>query len=158
MDIEALEKLANLKDKGLITQEEFETQKQKLMNNTSQITQNNSYASNQQDISAYSYFLECITTKYCCFKGRASRKEYFSFLMFYFLLSFVPMLLLLLGGGKLANTSSAIITLVFLLPNLGVLIRRLHDINFSGWWIGLPIIVLFVVAFINGIVSYASAN
>ena len=50
MDIEALEKLANLKDKGLITQEEFETQKQKLMNDNPKTNTNVTNATKSKGI------------------------------------------------------------------------------------------------------------
>ena len=37
MDVEKLEKLAELRDKGALTQEEFETEKKKLLNSEANI-------------------------------------------------------------------------------------------------------------------------
>ena len=35
------------------------------------------------------YFIDCITKKYCCFAGRARRKEYWMFVLFSFLAGLV---------------------------------------------------------------------
>lgn len=145
MDIEALEKLANLKEKGLITQEEFEIQKQKLMGNVP-LEKMNNYPTTQQDRSAWSYYIECITTKYCCFSGRARRKEYWGYIMFYSLMSMlINILLIILWDKNMVDTISIIYVLAFLLPTLGVLTRRFHDANFSAWWLIIIPLILFIV-------------
>lgn len=144
MDIESLEKLANLKDKGLITQEEFETQKQKLLSGASQ-----NYSNSKQDIPIWDYFIECITTKYCCFNGRARRKEYLGFIFFSIIFSLlINLFLFMIGGEALMNVGTVIVNLGLLLPTLGVLVRRLHDINFSGWWASLPLFSILLLFFI----------
>lgn len=33
------------------------------------------------------------------------------------------------------RTASSIFLLVILIPSLSLSVRRLHDINFSGWWV-----------------------
>lgn len=33
------------------------------------------------------------------------------------------------------TTVNSLVGLAFLLPSLGLAVRRLHDINKSGWWI-----------------------
>ena len=87
--------------------------------------------------------------KYCVFKGRATRSEYWYFTLFVFLvgvgLSFVQGLCsipVLFSGGKGSETIntvflilSAAFELLILLPSLAVLTRRLHDTNRSGWWL-----------------------
>lgn len=80
--------------------------------------------------------------KYCCFTGRASRSEYWWWILFTSLVGF--------GFGFLTFTVSEafeylsdIASLAFLLPGLGLVWRRLHDINRSGanlLWAFLPII------------------
>lgn len=82
-------------------------------------------------------------SKYATFQGRAPRSEYWWF----FLFNYIAMLAIsLLFGlvGYLINgmpgfsiswlIGSAFTWLALLLPNLSVLIRRLHDTNRSGWW------------------------
>lgn len=40
------------------------------------------------------------------------------------------------------NIASGILCLALLLPNLGLVVRRLHDIGKSGWWIFINFIPL----------------
>ena len=78
--------------------------------------------------------------KYITFSGRASRSEYWYFFLFNFLASF------LLGGISRSLFSNLYLLMVFL-PYLAVLARRLHDLNFHGWWMLLgfvsPVIAIF---------------
>lgn len=83
------------------------------------------------------YFLSCVRDKYACFTGRARRKEYWMFVLFNFLIAIVAQIIdALLTGGLLVFV--AYISL--LLPALGVIVRRLHDTDRSGWWILISLI------------------
>ena len=72
-----------------------------------------------------SYFFLALR-KYACFKGRASRKEYWWFVLMCLLLNIVlyfidiPVLL-------------AFLNLFLLCPTLAVTSRRLHDVGLMGW-------------------------
>lgn len=74
--------------------------------------------------------------------GRASRSEYWWWVLFVFILNFVIGVLLGIFGasGSVVQTISWIIGLVFFLPGLGVAVRRLHDIDKSGWWLFIGLI------------------
>ena len=75
-------------------------------------------------------FGEAIRTcfsKYATFEGRASRSEYWWFFLFNFLVS--------LGCGMISDTLSGLFSLAVLLPSLAVGVRRLHDIDMSGWFL-----------------------
>ena len=84
------------------------------------------------------YYIDCITKKYVCFSGRARRKEYWMFTLF----NFIAALIVGFVGGFLSSATEVsafaflgtIYNLAVLLPSLGVLFRRLHDIGKSGWW------------------------
>lgn len=84
------------------------------------------------------YYIDCITQKYCCFSGRARRKEYWMFVLF----NVLAYLVIAIGGAVLAGVTNIrafaslgnIYNLAVLLPGLGVLFRRLHDTGKSGWW------------------------
>jgi uncharacterized membrane protein YhaH (DUF805 family) len=101
-------------------------------------------------------FMEAVETclrKYAVFRGRASRSEYWWFTLFqiiisatFFMFAF-PNELHRLAVYKATHVlppqgpGYAILGLVFdlvslglFLPNLGVVVRRLHDIDKSGWW------------------------
>lgn len=64
--------------------------------------------------------------KFADFKGRARRREFWYFELFCVLLS----LLLSFMNEDLATLAM----LVTLIPNIAVNVRRLHDIDRSGWW------------------------
>ena len=80
----------------------------------------------------------CLTKKYCCFKGRASRSEFWWFCLFTLL---IQIAVAIVGRimPSLASIISAVLGLWLLLPTVGISTRRLHDRNFSGWWQALPL-------------------
>ena len=91
------------------------------------------------------FFLEPYI-KFADFTGRSSRKEYWSFVGFFvlifFILGFIDSL-----NNNFDKTSgfgllSGIFILISLLPSIAIGVRRLHDINKSGWWILLSLIPL----------------
>ncbi|HEY8887100.1 MAG TPA: DUF805 domain-containing protein [Gallionella sp.] len=74
-------------------------------------------------------FNESIQTcfrKYAEFNGRASRSEFWWWVLFIVIIS--------IGAQLIDQTVGALVTLATLLPYLAVTSRRLHDINRSGWW------------------------
>lgn len=87
--------------------------------------------------------------KYITFKGRASRSEYWWFVLFISLGSFVGAVLegAMGSDGQVLN---GLFSLATLLPSLSVQVRRLHDINRSGWWIGGFYLALIAVVVIGG--------
>ena len=80
----------------------------------------------------------CLTKKYCCLKGRASRSEFWWFCLFTLLIQIAVAIVGMIMPA-LASIISAVLGLWLLLPTLGVSTRRLHDCNFSGWWQALPL-------------------
>lgn len=81
-----------------------------------------------------------LTTNYCNFNGRSSRSEYWWFALAMFILCFI--LRLILGDGTVGAVISGVINLALLLPGLGLSVRRMHDINKSGWWVLINLIPL----------------
>ena len=72
--------------------------------------------------------------KYATFSGRASRSEYWWFLLFTFLALSVAALV--------SNTAGSLVLIALLLPCLTVGVRRLHDNDKTGWWLLLGTIPL----------------
>ena len=69
--------------------------------------------------------------KYAEFKGRASRAEYWWFVLFAVLAYFAAGVL----AAALENAApTALVLLGLLLPGLTVAVRRLHDTGRPGWW------------------------
>lgn len=89
--------------------------------------------------------------KYVTFSGRANRAEFWWWYLFTFLLGITATLTDLALGVPLHEDGAASVAcrLLTMLPTLAVMVRRLHDIDMSGWWIGAYFVVvtpfLFVV-------------
>ena len=69
---------------------------------------------------------------YAVFSTRANRAEYWYFVLFSFIVS---ILLLILGVILETDLLPAVYNLIALVPSLAVAVRRMHDIDKSGWWI-----------------------
>ncbi|MGO6980635.1 DUF805 domain-containing protein [Rhizobium leguminosarum] len=104
-------------------------------------------------------FTEAVRTvlkqKYATFSGRASRSEYWWFVLFYVLALFaliIPSFILAFatsGGGAPSPVHYTVViwmlfTLVIFLPLTSLQVRRFHDRNISGWWY----LALFILSFI----------
>ena len=87
---------------------------------------------------AIAYVNRVFLEKYLCLEGRANRAEFWYSFLFNFIvttvLGFIP--------GKVGMIIQIIWWLAVLLPTLGVAVRRLHDINKSGWLLLLALIPL----------------
>ncbi len=78
-------------------------------------------------------------SKYCTFTGRASRSEYWWWILF---TAIIGLLFGIPSGLQSIHESSPsglpvisyIVSALLFLPSLGVLFRRLHDTGKSGWW------------------------
>ena len=83
--------------------------------------------------------------KYATFRGRATRAEYWWFSLFNSLVCMaIYAAVQQLMGTETADDAMGIVQLALFLPALAVAVRRLHDINFNGWWmlLGLTIVGL----------------
>ena len=91
------------------------------------------------------------------FNGRANQAEYWYFTLFYFIISIILSVVdfSLLGYDPMDATSmgvlSGLFNIVCIIPSLSVTVRRLHDVNKSGWnmlW-ALTIIGAFYVLYLE---------
>jgi uncharacterized membrane protein YhaH (DUF805 family) len=78
-------------------------------------------------------------SKYAMFSGRSSRSAYWWWILFY--------VLVFVGASILdaaVNTPifAILVWLGFIIPNIAVLVRRLHDTDHSGWWVLIGLIPL----------------
>jgi uncharacterized membrane protein YhaH (DUF805 family) len=79
-----------------------------------------------------------VLKRYALFSGRASRPEYWYFM----LISLIPGVLLAFIDGILGTISSrtgigllsGLYALALFAPGLAVTVRRLHDCDRRGWW------------------------
>ena len=118
------------------------------------------------------WYLKVMRYNYANFSGRARRKEYWMFTLFFFLITvviyFLFALLAFFMAGDLINLmniewvpvvlgfSTIIYFLIHLIPSIAVTVRRLHDTGKSGWLYLLTIIpyigslIIFIFTVIEG--------
>lgn len=92
-------------------------------------------------------------TKYAKFDGRASRSEFWWFILFQILVT--------LGVAFISGWLSTLLSLGLLLPMLAAQVRRLHDVDKTGWLmlIGLiPLIGWLIVLYWSVLPGSAGAN
>ncbi|MCH9739788.1 MAG: DUF805 domain-containing protein [Epsilonproteobacteria bacterium] len=120
------------------------------------------------------YFVDVVKNKYFQFSGRASRSEFWYFVLFSIIVAIVVAIVGTALGiqymmpmdtvsvsptGELINVTQEmpvnilqiIVSLALFFPSLAIAIRRLHDIGRTGWWylVGLiPLVgALVLIAF-----------
>ena len=91
--------------------------------------------------------------KYATFSGRTARRTYWMTILGLFLLSLcVSIVGGILGGivggeNNISSLLSGVLSLATLIPSIAIDVRRLHDINKSGWWL-----FISLVPFVGGII------
>ncbi|GAA0579770.1 DUF805 domain-containing protein [Rhizomicrobium electricum] len=101
------------------------------------------------------------------FRGRARRREFWSFLAFWIAVAVASVMAFEIPPGPM-NTTTALamlarapvllIPLVLFAPLAAVAVRRLHDIGLSGWWLvsaAAPVPVLDVLIVGAQVVCFA---
>jgi uncharacterized membrane protein YhaH (DUF805 family) len=81
-----------------------------------------------------------VLKQYADFKGRARRKEYWMFILFFYIFYAVCAVLDTLLGT--VTVFIALYALVLLIPSLAVVVRRLHDVGKGGGWIFISLVPL----------------
>ncbi len=107
-------------------------------------------------------FKNCVVYKYADFEGRASRGEYWRFMLSYQLI--VAIILFICAaisyvtpvsgttGVALGLVALFILSIGFIIPGVAVAVRRLHDVGWSGWpillalvpFVGIPVVLILM--------------
>ena len=109
------------------------------------------------DLSLWGYFKYSVTKKYADGAGRARRKEYWSFVLFFWLLflgpTFTGAFLDALFGiglfGVIGGLLGAVALFGLFVPMICVLIRRYHDVGLTGW-----LILIGLIPYVGGLISF----
>ena len=75
--------------------------------------------------------------QYATFSGRATRSQYWLFVLFFFILVVVGSFIdVSIGSAQESGLGvfAGLVVLVHLLPSIAVFARRMHDTDRSGWW------------------------
>lgn len=84
-------------------------------------------------------------SNYVNFQGRARRSEFWFWVLFVILVSFVAGFLdgmLGLAGPTGYGPLGGLVTLALILPGIAISVRRLHDTGRSGFWLFISLIPL----------------
>lgn len=73
--------------------------------------------------------------KYAEFKGRATRKEFWLFVLFMYLASFIGGLVDGFAGTEFVGS---LVFMGLIIPYVAVAVRRMHDAGKSGWFMLVP--------------------
>ena len=84
-----------------------------------------------------------VLRQYADFSGRARRKEYWMFVLFNTIISLGLGFISGLVGAK--NGISLLYSLWVFIPSWAVVVRRMHDVDKSGWYCLIPIYNLVLV-------------
>lgn len=95
-------------------------------------------SANTNDVpSGFNCFIYALKN-YANFSGRARRREYWMFILFYVLISLVLVFIDGMTGTFNAGSGMGLLgglyALGMLVPSFAVMVRRLHDTEKSGWW------------------------
>jgi uncharacterized membrane protein YhaH (DUF805 family) len=86
---------------------------------------------------------------YVTFSGRASRSEYWYWVLFTIIGGIAT---LILDHAAFADSDylplNSIFNLVCFLPSLAVAVRRLHDIGRTGWWLLISLTIIGIIVLI----------
>jgi len=84
-------------------------------------------------------------SKYVSCSGRSGRSEFWFFYLFITLGSIITTIIDLMVGPF--SPLNLIFSLITLLPFLTVSVRRLHDVNRSGWWLLIPFTIIGIIPY-----------
>ena len=113
------------------------------------------------------WFIKCIKN-YTLFKGRASRTEFWYFILYWAIFYVIIIAVEKVLGLDFINFKAlpfseyiplanlydkvGLLTVIYrpltILPSLAVISRRLHDINRSGWWCLMcvtPLVIILII-------------
>ena len=92
--------------------------------------------------------------RYTDFSGRSIRSEYWNYTVFIVVLNTVTDYLdskiqgVSFLESDLIGTLSMLLIIITFIPSLSVSVRRLHDVNKSGWWLLLIFTVIGIIPLI----------
>jgi uncharacterized membrane protein YhaH (DUF805 family) len=102
----------------------------------------------EQNYNILDWFKKVVLENYANFEGRARRKEYWSFILVYMMI-YIPLYVFTIvsmasdnPGFGISGVLLVVFALAMFIPNFAVAVRRLHDVNKSGWYLLIGLIPL----------------
>lgn len=108
----------------------------------------------------FEFYTNALKNKYATFSGRATRSEYWYFVLFNFLISIAVGIVSGIFGKEVNDLVSGLYSLAMLVPSLAVSSRRLHDTGRSAWWLllGLVPVVGWIVLLVFFVTDTTSGD
>jgi|TARA_B110000459_G_C16278018_1_gene345027 uncharacterized membrane protein YhaH (DUF805 family) len=102
-------------------------------------------------------------TKYFDFSGRTSRQEFWWYYLGMFILSLLVYHLAWLVSGETYiefenNFITTIWDIFIFIPGISIMVRRLHDVNRSGWWFFIVMTIIGIIPFLYWIFKGSDDN
>jgi uncharacterized membrane protein YhaH (DUF805 family) len=129
-----LEKLHQLKTDGVITEADFESAKQKLLQGQSKVQATSAAAPVSLGESDWFGWAILPLKRYADFTGRARRKEYWLFGLFIVAVMLVACIVTAPMGETAMGVVVLLVALGSIVPTVAVTVRRFHDQDKSGWF------------------------
>lgn len=101
-------------------------------------------ANDSGELSLWGYFVRGLTRHYVKFEGRGRRKEYWGYTLFWWIFLIAAAVVdAIISGILMASSGEEMFLPLFtglfwlgtFLPNIAIVVRRLHDNGLSGWLI-----------------------
>lgn len=86
--------------------------------------------------------VDTLKNRYAQFTGRASRREYWMFVLAYVLALIAAAIVDSIAFGSTTRLAYAVVVLGAFVPSLALGFRRLHDVDKSAWWLLIALIPL----------------
>lgn len=128
----------------------------------------------------FKLYKDALFKNFANFSGRAPRKEFWTFVLFTWIIAIIVGLLqffielvglpfmvayeLDLNPAMVINWPLNIVYFIWQMfiwiPSISISIRRLHDINRTGWWylLPLPFNIVFIISLVIGIAFFIGAE
>lgn len=110
------------------------------------------FQSAQYKMNLVNAFKRVVFENYANFNGRASKAEYWWYVLASMLVGFVAGFI---DGFFGLNIFNILVTLALLIPGIAVSVRRLHDTDRSGWWL---LIAFTIIGLIPLFIWYIQAS
>ena len=102
--------------------------------------------------SIFFYMFKCLFLRYFSVRGRASRKEFWGFVLLTVMAEMLVFYLFFMQSEDYLRLVYwlNVISIVTLAPTVAVIIRRVHDFGKSGWWLFVPTPRIILFGFVKG--------
>lgn len=100
-------------------------------------------------------FRHTVTEHYLDFAGRCARRAFWYYVLAYVVGYIVLAIVQSIFGVHILTT---LYSLALLLPGIGISVRRLHDIDRSGWWILIGVVPSILMIVVSAMAFAAGAG